>query len=50
MNSIDSNNVDVLITESAKQEIKEKLRAKTHLTNHVNFEGEILDLDKNCEY
>ncbi|HET7389578.1 MAG TPA: hypothetical protein VFJ51_02060 [Nitrososphaeraceae archaeon] len=51
MNSIDSNNVDVLITESAKQEIKREVeKAKTHLTNHVNFEGEILDLDKNCEY
>jgi hypothetical protein len=39
------------IKEAAKQQIKRDIdQAKTHLENHVNTKGQVLDLDKNCEY
>ena len=45
-------NIEVLsIKESAKQQIKRDIdQAKTHLENHVNTKGQVLDLDENCEY
>ena len=39
------------IKEAAKQQIKRDInQAKTHLENHVNMKGQVLDLDENCEY
>ena len=45
-------NIEVLsIKEAAKQQTKTDIdQAKTHLENHVNTKGHVLDLDDNCEY
>ena len=45
-------NVEILsLKEAAKQQIKRDInQAKTHLENHVNTKGQVLDLDENCEY
>jgi hypothetical protein len=51
MDSSFSNIEALSIKEAAKQQIKRDIdQAKTHLENHVNTKGQVLDLDKNCEY
>ena len=44
-----TNNADPtpLLTKSIEKDID---AAKTHLTNHVTIEEEVLTLDKSCEY
>jgi hypothetical protein len=47
-----SSNIEIMsLKEAAKQQIKRDIdQAKTHLENHVNTKGQVLDLDENCEY
>lgn len=47
--SINNNNADPtpLLTKGIEKDID---AAKTHLTNHVTIEEEVLTLDKSCEY
>jgi hypothetical protein len=51
MDSSFSNIEALSLKEAAKQQIKRDIdQAKTHLENHVNTKGQVLDLDENCEY
>jgi hypothetical protein len=52
MNSSRFFDIEVIsINEAVKQQIKRDVdQAKTHLENHVNTKGQILDLDDDCEY
>ena len=45
-------NIEVLsLKEAAKQQIKRDIeQTKTHLENHVNNKGQVLDPDENCKY
>jgi hypothetical protein len=51
-NSSSVANMDVIsINEVVRRQIKRDIdQATTHLKDHINPKGELLNLDKNCEY